>query len=55
MNLLDIITELNRELRFNASFRALLQDCDEQTRQRVTQHYSFTRKSERQRVRETPK
>jgi hypothetical protein len=39
MDLLDIITALNRELRFNASFRALLHDCDEATRQRVTRHY----------------
>jgi hypothetical protein len=39
MDLIDIITALNRELRFNASFRALLHDCDEATKQRVTQHY----------------
>jgi hypothetical protein len=39
MNLLDIVTEANRELRFNAQFRALLCNCDEVEQDRITRSY----------------
>jgi hypothetical protein len=39
MNLLDIVTAMNRELRFNSSFRALLRDCDNDSERRITQAY----------------
>jgi hypothetical protein len=39
MTLLDIVTALNRELRANAAFCALLRDCDEAARSRITASY----------------
>jgi hypothetical protein len=39
MNLLDIVTAMNRELRFCATFRALLHDVDKATEQRITRAY----------------
>jgi hypothetical protein len=40
MNVLDIVTELNREFRRYPAFLALLRDCDEDTRQRVISSYA---------------
>jgi hypothetical protein len=38
-DVIDIITALNREMRFNPSFCALLHDLDENEAQRVTRLY----------------
>ena len=38
-DVLDIVTDLNRDLRHNAEFCALLRECDEADARRVTQSY----------------
>ena len=38
-DVLDIVTALNRYLRFNPNFCEMLEKCDEETSRRVAQHY----------------
>jgi hypothetical protein len=38
-DVLDIITALNREMRFNPSFCALLHKCDDEESRHITQSY----------------
>ena len=38
-NVLDVVTELNRELQFSNKFHDLMHECNEEERKRITQSY----------------